>query len=141
MKHDSNFAEVYNQHIKNNSLVLSEVESKLILSQYGIPVPRGIVVKTLEEVSHVTSQLSFPLVAKIAGELLHKTEIDGVITAIKNTEELIDAYNTLIINATRNASISVEGILLEEQASGTVEIIAGISNDAGSHLLLLKCCY
>lgn len=112
MKLVINFAEVYNQHIKNNSPVLSEVESKIILSQYRIPVPQGILAKTVKEVSSPSTQLSYPVVAKIAAHgLLHKTEIGGVVTGIRNTEEHIDAYNTLITNATRNASISVEGIL------------------------------
>lgn len=130
MKPSLNFVDVYNQHSKKNSFVLSEIESKRILSQYGIPVPKGIVAKTLDEVVRASSRLSFPVVAKIAGGLLHKTEIEGVITGIHNSEQLINAYNTLIANAQRNAIPSIEGILIEDHVAGTIEIIAGITNDA-----------
>lgn len=130
MKTVVDFAEVYNRHVEANTLVISELESKLILSQYGIPAPRQVCAKTVEEAAKAALRLSFPVVAKIAAQgVLHKTEIGGVITGINNPDQLIDAYNTLIANAKRNAGISVEGILIEEQASGAVEIIAGIAND------------
>ncbi|MCX8124438.1 MAG: acetate--CoA ligase family protein [Spirochaetes bacterium] len=129
MKPSFDFTDVFNDRIKSLNLIISEVESKSILLQYGIPVPRGIIVKTVEEIKDDFLQLSFPVVAKIASrELLHKTEIGGVITNINNTHELIDAYHTLIANGKRYG-FTIEEILIEEQVNGTIEIIAGITND------------
>ncbi len=130
MKPSFNFKQVYNKYINDSTFVISEIESKSILSQYGIPTPRRVLATTHEEVEKACVQLSFPVVAKIAQRgLLHKTEICGVITGINNFNQLTDAYNTLIANATRNMSNAIDGILIEEQIKGDIEIIAGIAND------------
>lgn len=89
--------------INNNIFVLSEIESKSILSKYGIPIPKE--------------------------ELLHKTEFNGIITNIDNKKDLIKAFNNLNENVKKQNIKGYNGILIEEQCYGQVEIIAGFSND------------
>lgn len=130
MKSSFNVAEVYNQNIKNNNLVISEVESKSILSHYGIPTTKGKLITTPDQITEIPSQLSFPLVAKISAKgLLHKTEIGGVITDINNSQQLVEAFNTLMLRIQNNNIQEFTGILIEEQVFGSVEIIAGFTND------------
>ncbi len=130
MKSSFNFDETYNQNIRNKNLMISEVESKSILSQYGIPTTRGKLITSPDQITEIPSQLSFPLVAKIsAKKLLHKTEIGGVITDINNSRQLAEAYKTLMVRVQQYNVQEFTGILIEEQCSGFVEIIAGFTND------------
>jgi len=124
------FNSVHTNCINNNIFVLSEIESKSILSKYGIPVPKGELVRNHNEVLEKSALLTFPVVAKISAQgLLHKTEYGGIITNINNKEELIIAFNNLNEKVTNQNIKGYNGILVEEQCYGQVEIIAGFSND------------
>jgi len=124
------FNSVHTNCINNNIFVLSEIESKSILSKYGIPIPKGELVRNHNEVLEKSALLTFPVVAKISAQgLLHKTEYGGIITNINNKEELIIAFNNLNEKVTNQNIKGYNGILVEEQCYGQVEIIAGFSND------------
>ena len=68
--------------------------------------------------------LEYPLVAKVVREdILHKSDVGGVILNINRKEELIKAFNTL-----HNKFSSP--VLVEEMLSGGVEVIVGVLKDS-----------
>jgi len=100
---------------------MNEYEAKLLLKKYGISVPRGILVKDIRELH--TINLKYPLVAKVVREdIMHKTEVGGVILGIKNIEELREA----VIKLQKKFSSPV---LVEEMLTKGVEVIVGVLND------------
>lgn len=110
--------------------VIGEYESKQLLAGYGITVPEGGIAATIEEAVRIAGRLNFPLVLKVhAGEILHKTEIGGVRTGIRTLEELKEAFTAMDASMKGQELTSYEGILVEEQCPGGVEIIAGITHD------------
>jgi acetyltransferase len=59
--------------------VLTEVESKQILKQYGIPAVETSVARSPDEAAAIAKELGFPVVLKIYSETItHKTDVGGV---------------------------------------------------------------
>ncbi len=98
----------------------TETVLKEAFSQLGISVPRGTIISEIPD----RLNLNFPLVLKVSDEkILHKTEIGGVVTGIKNMEELISEFSEM------RARFPNSKFLLEEMIEGGLEIIAGIVRD------------
>ena len=101
---------------------MNEYEAKLLLKDYGIKVPKGVLIDDLSEIDNLN--LNYPLVAKVASEkILHKTDVGGVILNIKNKDELKEKVKELMDKFS-------SPILVEEMLSGGVEIIVGVTKDA-----------
>src|SRR4030042_830589 len=126
--------------IEKGGTRLDEASSKKILSLYGLPVPRGKVVKTLEEAKKAGKRLGYPLVAKgLSPDVLHKTEAGAVRLGISNSKELTKAFKQVseAVRAHGGAN-SFRGVLLEKmQPEPVAEIISGGVSDAfGFHTIL-----
>ena len=101
---------------------MNEYEAKLLLGNYGIRVPKGILIKDLSEIDNLN--LNYPLVAKVASEkIMHKTDVGGVILNIRNKEELHEKVKILMEKFT-------SPVLVEEMLSGGVEVIVGVTKDS-----------
>ena len=69
---------------------------------FGIDVPDYALVKTAEEAVEVSKGIGFPLVLKIASQdVLHKSDIGGVVINLKNVEEVEMNYNKVLDNLKR----------------------------------------
>lgn len=59
--------------------VLTEVESKDVLKQYGIPVVETRVARSPDEAAKIAVELGFPVVLKLYSKIItHKTDVGGV---------------------------------------------------------------
>ena len=101
---------------------MNEFEAKNLLKRYGINVPKGVLVKSENEVESMN--LNYPVVAKVVrDDIMHKSDVGGVILNIKDRQELKDAVKSL--RDKFNAPV-----LVEEMITGGVEIIVGVIKDA-----------
>ncbi len=99
---------------------LEEYEAKEILKSYKIPVPAYKIIKG----DYINPNLNYPLAIKVSDpEILHKTDVGGVILNIKDEAELIDKFNILKSKFPRS------NILIEEMQRPGIEIILGIIKD------------
>lgn len=101
-----------------------EPQAKEILRLRGIPVPRGVWAHTVAEAASFAAGIGYPVVAKVVSpEVLHKTEVQGVVVGIRDEEGLTSAFDRLSgIRGSR-------GVLVEESLSG-LELIVGAKTDA-----------
>ncbi len=111
---------------------LLEPEAKALISAWGIPVPKSVsgqwpVVSGLKDIESVLKELTPPLVLKIvSNEIVHKSDVGGVITDLKGVEEISTALNEIKRNLKKSApKARIEGFLLEEMAPNGVEVIIG----------------
>jgi acyl-CoA synthetase (NDP forming) len=105
---------------------LSEYESKIVLSQYGIPVTREILVDRADDLLSAVNDIGYPVVMKgCAPEITHKTEKDLIRTDIRNDTEALDAFQGII--AGMNSSKG--GVLVQEMIKGKRELVAGLIRD------------
>ena len=109
--------------IKNlNRKILSEDEVKNILLEYDIPTTKYHTISPDED--FYVESLKYPLVMKVCSpDILHKTEMGGVILDIQNKEEAESAFSSL------RDQFPKEKILIETMEEKGLELIMGIIRD------------
>lgn len=110
---------------------LSEVESKAMLKEYGVPVDLGHIAKTREEVKEYFDKVGAPLVMKIeSNDILHKSDVGGVKLNINDVDSALEAYDEILKNASEKApNAKINGVLMQKMLPKGVEIIIGVNND------------
>ncbi|MCS4540864.1 MAG: acetate--CoA ligase family protein, partial [Euryarchaeota archaeon] len=116
---------------KEKRNALTEHEAKLILSEYGVLIPKEKTAKNLHEAFDAAEEIGYPIVLKvISPEILHKSDVGGVIYGVKCVHDVERGYKKIIENVKRNApNAKIEGILVQEFAPKGEEIIVGITQD------------
>lgn len=106
---------------------LLEHEAFKLLEKYGIPYPPYGLARTAEEAGRIAREIGFPVVLKIVSpDVVHKTDVGGVILGLNNEEEVVKGFNT-IMNKVKawNPGARVEGVLVQKMITGGVEVIIG----------------
>ncbi|WP_449245210.1 bifunctional acetate--CoA ligase family protein/GNAT family N-acetyltransferase [Desulfobacca acetoxidans] len=125
---------------KRQTLLLTEVEAKAILSTYGLPVNPTVTVSSAAAAAAAAKKLGFPVVVKIhSPEISHKSDVDGVRTFLKTEEEVAAAFEE-IVNRSRAAKpgARIFGVTVQTQVEkSTLELILGAKKDPQFGPLLL----
>jgi acyl-CoA synthetase (NDP forming) len=111
---------------------LDEVASKKLLRAYGIPVSKEEIARTAAEAVKIAGKIGFPVVAKVvSAEILHKSDISGVLLNLNNAAEVRAAFNqiTARVKKLKNKP-KVDGILIAQQVKAQLELVIGASLDA-----------
>jgi acetyl-CoA synthetase (ADP-forming) len=97
----------------------------------GIPITNFELAKNESEALEFAETIGFPVVLKIVSpDILHKSDVGGVVVGIKNTEEVKDAYGKILENVEKNApKARIEGIMVQEMAPSGTEVIVGCTKD------------
>jgi acyl-CoA synthetase (NDP forming) len=105
------------------SLVIDEAESKKMLSFYGVPIPKQVIVSAVNgfDLQNKLADLTFPLVVKALG-VAHKTDVGGVRLMLQNSLEIEQAIREM-------AGLSSD-FLIEEMVQDVIaELLVGCSRD------------
>ncbi len=116
----------------NGAAALDEVASKKLLRAYGIPVSKEEIAQTAAEAVKIAKSIGFPVVAKVvSAEILHKSDIGGVVLNINSAAEVKKAFNdiTARVKKLKNKP-KLEGILIAQQVKADLELVVGASLDA-----------
>lgn len=110
---------------------LLETEAKAICMEYGIPVTVFKLAKSKEEAATFAEQIGLPVVLKIVSpDIIHKSDVGGVKVNLENTDEVKSAYGKILENAKKyDASARIEGVLVQEMAPQSTEVIVGAIKD------------
>jgi acetyl coenzyme A synthetase (ADP forming)-like protein len=108
-----------------------EPEGYEILSAYRLPVLPHALVKDADGAVKWAKKNGYPVVLKIVSEdILHKTEVGGVLVDIETEEELRTKYAELMKRIKENKpDARIEGLLIQPMAKSGVETIVGIKRD------------
>ena len=109
----------------------SEAEAKRLLASAGITSAPEQACSSVEEAVAAAELFGFPVVMKILSpDILHKSEIGGVLLNIADDAAVRDGYDLLLARAKRAApDARLEGVLVAKQLQGGVECILGIHRD------------
>lgn len=109
----------------------SEAEAKRLLAAAGITSAPEQACTSADEAAAAAEVFGFPVVMKILSpDILHKSEIGGVLLNVADTAEVRDGYDLLLARAKRAApNARIEGVLVAKQLQGGVECILGIHRD------------
>ena len=90
--------------------ILTEYESKKLLSCYGIPTVETRIAKTVEDAVQAADAIGYPVVLKLHSETItHKTDVGGVQLNLKNADAVRNAYTG--IEASVSAKVGAEHFL------------------------------
>lgn len=110
---------------------ISEHQARAILSKAGLPVGESILITSSQEAEQAALKIGAPVAMKVSSpDVLHKTEIDGVILGVDGGSEAKNAFSRLLENARRNApEARIEGVLVSSMVEEGVECILGAKID------------
>ncbi len=118
--------------IKRGAGLLTEIESKAILSAYGIPVNRTVSASSASAAAEAAKAIGFPVVVKIySPDITHKSDVDGVRLHLKNEEEVAAAFEEITSRA-RNLrpEARISGVTVQNQVQKSqIELLIGARRD------------
>lgn len=108
---------------------LPEPEAKAVLRLCGIPAPRGGVAKSAAEAEALAARLTPPLALKIVSpDVPHKSDVGGVELHVGGKAEARNAYDRVRRRVQeRLPGVRMEGILVEEMVTGSLEAVASVT--------------
>ena len=118
--------------LKTENRLLTEMESKELLSAYGIPASRVETASSKAKAVKKAKDMGFPVVLKInSRDITHKSDAKGVLLDLKNEQEVSDAFEQIIRNAkSYNAKARLEGVTIQPMIKHTdFELILGAKKD------------
>ena len=113
--------------------VLTEMESKTLLSCFHIPVTNTILARSANEAMMIAAQLGFPVALKIdSPDISHKSDVQGVALNIMNGASARDNYNEMIERVKRaQPDARINGVTVQKMAHARRgrEIYVGLVTD------------
>ena len=111
--------------------IMTEFEAKQFLANYDIPVIENGLAKTEGEAIALAEVIGYPLVMKIASpDILHKTDVGGVILNILNEDEAKVAYNKIMDSSRKKVpDADIKGVFVEQMMKRKYELIIGCKKD------------
>jgi len=113
-------------------VLLTEFESKQLLSLYGIPTVDTRVATTEDEAARIASEIGFPAVLKVFSETIsHKTDVGGVKLDLHDEAAVRLAYRAIQHSVSEKASADqFSGVVVEPMVkTDGYELILGSSID------------
>ncbi|RLI09337.1 acetyl-CoA synthetase [Candidatus Bathyarchaeota archaeon] len=110
---------------------LFEHEAKKLCALYGLPVTTFTISKTEDEAVDAAKEIGFPVVLKIVSpQVLHKSDAGGVLINIEDEDGVRTGYRKILENVKAKVPGAViTGILVQEMAPSSTEIIVGSTKD------------
>lgn len=110
---------------------LSEAQAKVLLAKAGIACAPEHACQHADAAVAAAESIGFPVVLKILSpDIVHKSEIGGVLLDVDTSEDVQHGFEVLIARASAAAPHAhLEGVLVAKQIKGGVECIMGIHRD------------
>jgi acetyl coenzyme A synthetase (ADP forming)-like protein len=110
---------------------LEAAEARALLEAYGIATPLEGLAESSSETADLAQRIGFPVVLKlISPNILHKTDVGGVILGVQDEESAVAGYKTLLARAARaDPGAEIRGVLVQKMITGGQEVIVGVKRD------------
>ncbi len=98
--------------------LLTEVESKDILEEAGIPTARARLAATAAQAVAAANEVGFPVALKIVSpDITHKSDIGGVKLNLNSADEVKAAFKEIIAAAKKaQPSAEIDGVSVQKMA-------------------------
>jgi acyl-CoA synthetase (NDP forming) len=102
-----------------------------LLTAYEIPTVPIKLARDEQEAISFANELGYPIVMKIASpDILHKSDVGGVVLDIKDTATLQFAYAQMIKRIkTSKHEVRIDGVYIQKQIPPGQEVIVGMARD------------
>ena len=121
-----------NSIVEENRYVLNAMEAAKVLQNYHIPVVKNLLVKDAVNSGIIAAEIGFPVVLKISSpDILHKSEVEGVILNINSKKEAEKAFLQIIDSVkSKYPDAKIDGVLVEQMVKKKYELIIGAKKDS-----------
>ena len=113
--------------------ILTEMESKTLLSAFHIPVTTTMLARNANEAMMIATQLGFPVALKIdSPDISHKSDVHGVALNVLNAVGVRDGFNDMLEAVGRlQPKARINGVTVQNMASAKRgrEIYIGLVTD------------
>ncbi|MDR3480181.1 MAG: bifunctional acetate--CoA ligase family protein/GNAT family N-acetyltransferase [Burkholderiaceae bacterium] len=98
--------------------VLTEMESKALLSSFHIPVTKTILARSANEAILVANQLGYPVALKIdSPDISHKSDVHGVVLNVPNATAVRDTWQDMMATVSRlRPDAQVNGVSVQNMS-------------------------
>lgn len=116
---------------KQGRISLLEPEAYQVCSDYGIRVPPFRLADSMESAISAANEIGYPVVLKVVSEeILHKTDVGGVVLGINSDGALKEAHCKLVENITKAAPhVKHLRFLIQKMMPATTELVLGAVRD------------
>ncbi len=106
-------------------------EAKEVMKAAGMDVPPFRVAKSINEAVEAAGEIGYPVVMKVVSEdIVHKTDIGGVLLDIDNEKEVVEGYEAILRNCKQYApKANIRGVEIAKMVPDGVETIVGATTD------------
>src|SRR3990172_5526353 len=124
-------AQVIDSARSQGRTVLTEIESKQVLAEAGIPVATAKLEKRADEAAKIAGKAGFPAVLKIVSpQITHKSDIGGVKVGLASEDEVKKAFDEIVAAAKKaEPKARIDGVAVQKMAPAGTEGIVGMSKD------------
>lgn len=114
-------------------VVLSEMQSKALLTAFHVPVTATMLARSPEEAVAIAERMGFPVVMKInAADVSHKSDVGGVVLNVRNAAEVREQYGEILAAVARaQPGARIDGVTLQTMRRGRHgrELYIGVFRD------------
>lgn len=122
---------ILNRQARTGRPEMGEVEAKEILRAYDFNVPPGQLARTGEDAVAIAERVGYPVAMKIVSpDILHKSDFGGVKLNLSKPDEVLDAFDLMLLRIQRKApDAELRGVYIECMSKPGREVILGMHRD------------
>ena len=111
--------------------VLTEIESKQVLEEAGVPTAAARLAKTAEEAVSAAKETGYPVVLKVVSpHVTHKSDVGGVRLGLDSPAAVTEAFAEIVAAVKEHEpGARIEGVAVQKMARPGIEVIIGMSKD------------
>lgn len=111
---------------------LLEPEAKAVCIERGIPCARFLLARNIDEAIKSAESIGYPVVLKIVSpSILHKSDVGGVVTDVRNVAQLRASYRDILANVKKQMpDVEITGMLVEEMIPPSTEVVVGATKNS-----------
>lgn len=115
---------------ENRHFLLAD-EAREIVEGTGLSLPKSGIARSMGDAVAISHIIGFPVVMKVvSSDIIHKSDVGGVILNLESSDEVMDAYQTIIHTCkTSVPNARIDGVEIVEQIRPGTEVIIGGRRD------------
>jgi len=123
--------QVFKKVFSQDRTALTELEAKKVVESYGMKTTRDILAENIHEAVVAANKIGYPVVMKIVSpEILHKTDVGGVLVGLENDQEVSDGFYEIVSRARKfMPTATILGVSIQELVPKGTEVIIGATRD------------
>jgi len=124
-------AGIFSSYLARNVTQVEPEDCRDVLEAYGIPFAPMEVATDVETAKELAGAMGYPVVLKIVSpQIVHKTDVGGVVLGIEGPKELEEAYEDMVGRARRKVpGAEIQGVSVQKMVPQGRELILGMVRD------------